>query len=83
MNKTFAQSALNQAMSTVEKPNNKQEIEKALTAVNNAVAQIVENEAVQEEDDLELIAVIAAAIAASEGAASADGYVVRSIRRIR
>lgn len=32
-------------------------------------------------DDLELVAVIAAAIAASEGAASADGYVVRSIRR--
>ena len=52
-------------------------------SVDNAVAQIVENEAVQEEDDLELIAVIAAAIAASEGAASADGYVVRSIRRIR
>ena len=52
-------------------------------SVDNAVAQIVENEAVQEEDDLELIAVIAAAIAASEGAASADGYVVRSIRKIR
>ncbi len=52
-------------------------------AADNAVAQIVENEAVQEEDDLELIAVIAAAIAASEGAASADGYVVRSIRKIR
>jgi len=56
---------------------------KAEAAVDNAVAQIVENEAVQEEDDLELVAVIAAAIAASEGAASADGYVVRSIRRIR
>ena len=56
---------------------------KAEAAANNAVAQIVENEAVQEEDDLELIAVIAAAIAASEGAASTDGYVVRSIRRIR
>ena len=55
----------------------------AETAANNAVAQIVENEAVQEEDDLELIAVIAAAIAASEGASSTDGYVVRSIRRIR
>lgn len=38
--------------------------------------------AVEEEtDDTELIAVIAAAIAASEGAASADGYVVRSIIR--
>lgn len=56
---------------------------KAEAAVSNAVAQIVENEAVQEEDDTELIAVIAAAIAASEGAASADGYVVRSIRKLR
>lgn len=37
---------------------------------------------VEEEDDMELIAVIAAAIAASEGAASADGYVVRSIRKV-
>ena len=37
----------------------------------------------QEElsDDLELVAVIAAAIAASEGASSTDGFVVRSIRR--
>ena len=32
-------------------------------------------------DDYELAAVIAAAIAASEGAASTDGFVVRSIRR--
>lgn len=37
----------------------------------------------EEEDDLELVAVIAAAIAASEGAASADGFVVRSIRKRR
>ena len=43
------------------------------------MAQIEKNE--QALDDTELIAVIAAAIAASEGAASADGYVVRSIRR--
>lgn len=35
----------------------------------------------EEADDTELIAVIAAAIAASEGAVSADGYVVRSIIR--
>lgn len=34
-----------------------------------------------EEDDCELVAVIAAAIAASEGAASTDGFVVRSIKR--
>ena len=33
------------------------------------------------ENDLELAAVIAAAIAAYEGSASTDGYVVRSIRR--
>lgn len=34
-------------------------------------------------DDLELVAVIAAAVAASEGAASTDGFVVRSIRRAK
>ncbi|MCF0148986.1 MAG: hypothetical protein HUJ77_11390 [Clostridium sp.] len=33
-----AQSSLNQAISTVEKLNNKEEIEKALTAVSNAVS---------------------------------------------
>ena len=35
---SVAQNALNQAMSTVEKPNNKEEIQKALNAVNNAVS---------------------------------------------
>lgn len=34
-----------------------------------------------EEDDCELVAVIAAAIAASKGATSTDGFVVRSIKR--
>lgn len=38
-------------------------------------------EAAEEPEDTELIAVIAAAIAASQGAASADGFVVRSIVR--
>ena len=38
-------------------------------------------ETADEADGLELAAVIAAAIAASEGAASADGFMVRSIRR--
>lgn len=52
------------------------------TGVENAVAQIVEQEtAVEETDDLELVAVIAAAVAACEGAVSTDGFVVRSIRR--
>jgi sodium pump decarboxylase gamma subunit len=55
---------------------------KAEAAADNAVAQIVENEAVQEEDDLELVAVIAAAIAAYEGSASTDGFTVRSIRKV-
>lgn len=49
-------------------------------AVDNTIAQIIERE--EQSDDLELIAVIAAAIAASEGAASTDGFVVRSIRRV-
>lgn len=42
-----------------------------------------QEEIVEETDDLELVAVIAAAIAASEGAASTDGFVVRSIRKVR
>ncbi|MGN0166881.1 MAG: OadG family transporter subunit [Acetatifactor sp.] len=52
------------------------------TGIDNAVAQITAQEEVTEEaDDLELVAVIAAAVAAYEGAASTDGFVVRSIRR--
>lgn len=37
--------------------------------------------AVEEDDDTELVAVIAAAIAAYEGSTNTDGFVVRSIRR--
>lgn len=47
--------------------------------VDHTIAQIIEQEELS--DDLELVAVIAAAIAASEGASSTDGFVVRSIRR--
>ncbi len=62
---------------------NKQE-ETKTTGVDNAVAQIVvQEESADETDDLELVAVIAAAIAASEGATSTDGFVVRSIRKVR
>lgn len=43
-------------------------------------APVVEAPVVEETDDLELIAVITAAIAAQEGT-STDGFVVRSIRR--
>lgn len=46
-------------------------------------APVVEQITAKEElsDDTELVAVIAAAIAAYEGAASTDGFVVRSIRK--
>lgn len=56
--------------------------EKESTGVDNAVSQIVDQEEIS-GDDLELAAVIAAAIAAFEGSASTDGFVVRSIRRQR
>ncbi len=46
---------------------------------DNVVAQIAEKEELS--DDLELVAVISAAIAAYEGSGSADGFVVRSIRK--
>ncbi len=55
--------------------------EKAEGIRNEAAQAAVQEESLEESDDLELVAVIAAAIAASEGAASADGFVVRSIRR--
>lgn len=49
---------------------------------DDSAAQIAVQEAAADEaDDLELVAVITAAIAASEGSASADGFVVRSIIR--
>lgn len=48
---------------------------------DNTAVQPAVQEAADEADELELAAVIAAAIAASEGAASADGFVVRSIIR--
>ncbi len=48
-----------------------------------AAAPVAEQTVAKEElsDDTELVAVIAAAIAAYEGAASTDGFVVRSIRK--
>ncbi len=52
------------------------------TGVDKAVAQIVKQETAGNlVNDLELVAVIAAAIAASEGAATTDGFVVRSVIR--
>lgn len=53
----------------------------ASVAADKAVAQIIETEELS--DDLELVAVISAAVAAFEEAAggSGDGYIVRSIKR--
>ena len=48
-------------------------------AVDHTIAQIIEKE--EQADNTELVAVIAAAIAASQGASSTDGFVVRSIRK--
>lgn len=65
-------------ISKFEKKQSKQEAPAPAPA-----APVVEQTAVKEElsDDTELVAVIAAAIAAYEGAASTDGFVVRSIRK--
>ena len=49
--------------------------------VINKTQQTVIEEEVELSDDLELVAVISAAIAASEGQTSTDGFVVRSIKR--
>lgn len=50
-------------------------------AVDNTIAQIIEKEETELADDLELVAVISAAIAAYEGSSSTDGFVVRSIKK--
>jgi len=50
--------------------------------IDNGVAQIAhQEEVIEEADDTELVAVIAAAIAAYEGSTNTEGFVVRSIRR--
>lgn len=61
-----------------KKGNQPEEVKKE-AAVSTPAPAVAEEEDLS--DDLELVAVIAAAIAASEGASSTDGFVVRSIRR--
>ena len=71
-------------ISKIQNAKQKKEQEKnsVQTGIDNAVAQIVEQEeSSAATDDTELVAVIAAAIAAYEGSASTDGFVVRSIRK--
>lgn len=62
----------------------KEEKIKEPVAVDNTIAQIIEKEELADvSGDFELVAVIAAAIAASEGKTRTDGFVVRSIRKRR
>lgn len=70
---------INQAEQAIK---NKKENKSAVAAVgvDNAISQIVQNEEEELVDDLELVAVISAAIAAYTGT-SADGFVVRSIKK--
>lgn len=63
----------------ISKFEKKQKKEEPAPAQAPVVQQIVAKEELS--DDTELVAVIAAAIAAYEGAASTDGFVVRSIRK--
>lgn len=55
----------------------------ATVAAAPAAAPVVEEVVEELADDTELVAVIAAAIAAFEGKQSTDGFVVRSIRKAR
>ena len=57
--------------------------EKKETPVQAAPAPAVSAPQAAGTDDGELAAVIAAAIAASQNAVSTDGFVVRSIRKVR
>lgn len=61
-----------------EKKPKKTQADLTVESIDNTISQIEEHEAM---DDCELIAVIAAAIAAMEGT-SADGVVIRSIRKV-
>ena len=63
--------------SGVKKPGKTEE------GINRAVKQIEKNETEGLESDSELVAVIAAAVAAYEGTSSAGGFTVRSIRKIK
>lgn len=66
-------------ISKFEDKGSKKEEKKAEAAADPVVTQIAAKEELA--DDTELVAVIAAAVAAYEGAGSTDGFVVRSIRK--
>lgn len=60
----------------------KNKSDKTEEGIDKAVEQIVKNETA-ENADAELVAVIAAAVAAYEGTTDTSGFVVRSIRKIK
>ena len=57
--------------------------QKESDAVDKTIAQIIKNEETDLSNDLELVAVITAAIAASMGSTSTEGFIVRTIRKSR
>jgi len=57
--------------------------DKTEEGINKAVEQIEKKETAELASNSELVAVIAAAIAAYEGTTSTDGFVVRSIKKIK
>ena len=63
---------------TEKKPESTKEITQK--SMDNVTSQIAEKEDLS--SDTELVAVIAAAIAAYEGSATTDGFVVRSVRKV-
>ena len=74
---------INKAETAIAARKSRKESDKniAETAINNTISQITAKEE-EELNDLELVAVIAAAIAAATGS-STDDFVVRSIRKVR
>ena len=68
---------------SVKKTDGSEGQSKKRTYVDNVITQIVQREEKELMDDYELVAVITAAIYASMGSeAPADGFVVRSIRKL-
>ena len=65
----------------INKAQNKEDVKKEVVKPAPAPTAVPVEESEDLSDDLELVAVIAAAIAAYEGKTSADGYVVRSLRK--
>lgn len=74
---------INKAETAIAARKSRKEAEKNIAeqAIDNTISQITAKEE-EELNDLELVAVIAAAIAAATGT-STDDFVVRSIRKVR